>query len=288
MKELEMGVGRDFPKTDPIPRNEIYLSINLADQIGVSENDTLYIRFELSDIFMGLWNKTVTDFLASEEGETYSLPQAIIWSNVYVPYKVNWIFDTSGGKADISMDDLAFIEYSSFIPSFSEFLNPEIPIPLYNQIINWDLYQYAEIILVNYPPDRRMDIYTTSDIDSINRLFVDFTSNLAYTLGFNMINIEMPVLEGLNDIQIYSLFMGLILNIITFILLFLSIILIYSLLMVSVETRTFENGNIKNDWNVKNGSYSITFTSSVHLFISSVDYWFNCSSNFSYFCRNVF
>lgn len=41
------------------------------------------------------------------------------------------------------------------------------------------------------------------------------------------------------------MFLGLVLNIIIFVLLFLSILLIYSLLMVNVDTMTFELGVIR-------------------------------------------
>lgn len=48
--------------------------------------------------------------------------------------------------------------------------------------------------------------------------------------------------DALNLTQYLSLFLGLILNVVILILLLLSIMLIYSLLMVNVETRTFEMG----------------------------------------------
>jgi hypothetical protein len=52
----------------------------------------------------------------------------------------------------------------------------------------------------------------------------------------------MPVTDSLNGTQYFSLFLGLILNVVILILLLLSTMLIYSLLMVNVETRTFEMG----------------------------------------------
>jgi ABC-type antimicrobial peptide transport system permease subunit len=45
--------------------------------------------------------------------------------------------------------------------------------------------------------------------------------------------------------RFFSLFLGLILNIIVLFIFFLSILLIYSLLMVSVEARTFELGILR-------------------------------------------
>lgn len=53
---------------------------------------------------------------------------------------------------------------------------------------------------------------------------------------------SLPVLEGLSRTKLISLFLGLILDLIIFILLSLSILLIYSLLMINVDSRTFEIG----------------------------------------------
>lgn len=61
-------------------------------------------------------------------------------------------------------------------------------------------------------------------------------------MGFNQVDVEMPVLTSVSTTQYFGLFLGLILNIIIFILIFLSVLLIYSLLMINIETRTFELG----------------------------------------------
>lgn len=53
---------------------------------------------------------------------------------------------------------------------------------------------------------------------------------------------NLPVFEFLFDLRFGSLFLGITLNIIIFVLFLLSLILVYNLLMVTVETRTFEVG----------------------------------------------
>lgn len=65
---------------------------------------------------------------------------------------------------------------------------------------------------------------------------------MVYKLGFSELVTSLPVVNTLNTTQYFSLFLGLILNVVILILLLLSIMLIYSLLMVNVETRTFEMG----------------------------------------------
>jgi ABC-type antimicrobial peptide transport system permease subunit len=53
------------------------------------------------------------------------------------------------------------------------------------------------------------------------------------------------VLSGVKSYRFFALFLGLILNIIILFIFFLSVLLIYSLLMVSVESRTFELGILR-------------------------------------------
>jgi hypothetical protein len=61
-------------------------------------------------------------------------------------------------------------------------------------------------------------------------------------MGFNQISSEFKILEYLYRNRFVSLFVGLIVNIIITVLCGLAVILIYSLLLINVETRTFELG----------------------------------------------
>jgi hypothetical protein len=56
------------------------------------------------------------------------------------------------------------------------------------------------------------------------------------------VTVDVPILKGMQSIQFFSLYLGLIMSIILTILFLLSCMLIYSLLMISIETRTFELG----------------------------------------------
>lgn len=51
---------------------------------------------------------------------------------------------------------------------------------------------------------------------------------------------ELPVLSELYELRFGAMFLGIILNMIVFILFMLSLMLLYNLLLVSVETKNFE------------------------------------------------
>lgn len=61
-------------------------------------------------------------------------------------------------------------------------------------------------------------------------------------LGFYPIKIEMPVLGAMQNFGSAILMLGLIFDIIIMLFVILSVLLIYSLLMISVESKTFEFG----------------------------------------------
>ena len=53
---------------------------------------------------------------------------------------------------------------------------------------------------------------------------------------------QQPLLQALDQTRMSSLYLGLILSIVLMVLIILSVMLIHALLMISVETRTFELG----------------------------------------------
>jgi ABC-type antimicrobial peptide transport system permease subunit len=64
-------------------------------------------------------------------------------------------------------------------------------------------------------------------------------------LGFYVTRSWMPLLGTLKLTSIASLLLGLLFGIIVLLFVFISVLLIYSLLMISVETKTFENGVLR-------------------------------------------
>jgi hypothetical protein len=105
-----------------------------------------------------------------------------------------------------------------------------------------DLYEFADQILINIPPTYRMKWYVDNNFDNVQTRLTHFGSNVKYQIGFNQVASILPIAGFLRGFDILSLFLGLIINVIIFILLFICTLLIYSLLITNVETRTFELG----------------------------------------------
>lgn len=64
-------------------------------------------------------------------------------------------------------------------------------------------------------------------------------------LGIYPIDIDWPVLFELSNLKYGQMFLGIVLNLIIFVLFVLSSMLLYNLLLVSVETKTYDLGVLR-------------------------------------------
>jgi ABC-type antimicrobial peptide transport system permease subunit len=91
------------------------------------------------------------------------------------------------------------------------------------------------------PPPRR-SLYISSNFDAILADATAWGSYTNFIVGFTSVYTPMAILDNLQQTQFVALGLGVILNVVILVLLFLSILLIYSLLMINVSTRQFEMG----------------------------------------------
>jgi ABC-type antimicrobial peptide transport system permease subunit len=138
------------------------------------------------------------------------------------------------------------MEYSSFLPMISQYL----PLGDLNNNQNFknfireqtdkanDLSDYVMMTL----PRPRVNYYSSSNYFEIQKGVTDYSNKVVDALGFFPISIDLDVLKAMEIFSQAILFLGLIFDIIILLFIVLSILLIYSLLMISVETKTFEFG----------------------------------------------
>ncbi len=177
---------------------------------------------------------------------------------IYLPFVLAGTFSSNTGKYSTSHKKVIFAEFSTFMKMIMRNIDPNVGNATVKYLNEIDLYQNTQQILFNLPPPR-VNYYIGTNQDVIRANVVQYAAQVLYLtisilfdglflttciyrIGFNVVDVDLTVLSQLSASAIISLFLGLILNIIVFILLFLSIILIYSLLMINVETKTFEMG----------------------------------------------
>lgn len=237
-RERNMGLGRDWNK-DPPADGYIYLQNGIASEAGVGVGDIVYVKFNLYDAFHNLWDRANKQGPYNYTGgSSYSIYGA---STVFLPLKIAATFGSGQGKFGTGQKSAIIMEYKYLMGQIVRNLDPDWSAATFAFMNNTDLYQVAQQVVFNLPPPR-VDIYIGTNQDVIRENVVKFASQILYRIGFNLLDSDLQVLGELSNSAVISLFLGLILNIIIFILLFLSIILIYSLLMINVETKTFEMG----------------------------------------------
>ena len=88
-------------------------------------------------------------------------------------------------------------------------------------------------------PKPRSSFYQYSDIDRINEAVFSEVNDALNALGFFTINTGMPLLKNLNSLSMPFLYIGMVANLVVIMLVIIAILLIYSLLMISIEKKTF-------------------------------------------------
>jgi len=136
------------------------------------------------------------------------------------------------------------MEYSTIFTVLANSLRPSVPASFRTALTALHPYDAVGEVIFNVPPPR-FHTYSSPDFDTNARAVVAWASTISYLLGFNQLVETVPLLNSLGDNSVASSFLNLILNIIILLLSGISILLIYSLLMISVEARTFELGVLR-------------------------------------------
>lgn len=102
-------------------------------------------------------------------------------------------------------------------------------------------------------PLPRFKWYEPSNYQVIQDTVTELTNELVTNLGFYEVRSYMPLLQTMKLSEVASLLLGLVFGVIIILFITISVLLIYSLLMISVETKTFETGVLRlvgmSKWN---------------------------------------
>ena len=235
--EKRMNLGRDWP-ADPPAANQVILSKGIAQLLGVDAGDHVLLQNEdTADSLLQAYKTAGMERFDPIAGEGLE----------YTPFGVSitaWevaeLVDESFGKFADSLTEFAILNYRTALSSVANGLSPIAPEEKRSAFAAVNPDTCASEILFNFPEQERLIWYGHSDYADVQTDAIRFASPVIAQLGFNQLDIDMPIVQYMYDSRFFALFLGLILSIIIVGLSFLSIILIYSLLIVGVETKTFE------------------------------------------------
>ncbi len=241
-QERKISLGKAY-NYDKLGEGECNILKSLADQVGVNEGDNIYLQMDFTTYFINMLISNSNSKFANPINFTQFTP-----ININFPCLVKNILPTSQGKAPNDFKKLAFMEMDNFpiyaakyLPSNLTKIYPEVA----NYLKNIPLSEYASTIVSNFPNPRPLN-YLNSDYNAIVRKCTAKANELSRALGkdFN-VGITLPIVNALKGSSNASVFLGLMLYMTIFILFFLSIILIYSLLTITLETSSLELGILR-------------------------------------------
>ena len=235
--ERSMGLGRAWPYAK-LGKGECYMPLLHAQRLRIGKGDKVIVAVTANYLLGNFWNKAVREY--GSQGN-HSRPQRA--TLLVLPFTVKDTYSQPFGKHQSGLNNAILVERDGFMSYVRECMNPNFPtnfLAYWNQFSSF--FEMTTQIVINLAPDVRLATYVSTDLDSIRQKMVSFSTNVLYALGFDMLDSSLPVYNELSVYQMFSVFLGITINIIIFFLCYLGVMLIYSLMMISVDSRRFEMG----------------------------------------------
>ncbi|KAI8824901.1 uncharacterized protein EV422DRAFT_564262 [Fimicolochytrium jonesii] len=239
-KERLYGIGRTWT-LPPVPQGGVYIGQRAARALGVGVGDFVLLSY---DIFMFPSVYTIVKFATTAQGF-----QDITLVNT--PLRVSAVFDEEASNKFpqwARTGYLAVLEYKWIIENVAPHLAPSYPPAFGDQLLagSRNGAQYGEAHQIIFACDQpRFQCYLTSNFNKIAARIIKWGSAIKFRLGMDLVATSLDTLGSLKTVSTFSQFLSLITSIVVALFVGLSCFLIYNLLMVSVETRTFELGILR-------------------------------------------
>jgi len=259
-KRILLGRSWNFPK--PVGVGAAYVSEELSVKLSLNVGDHFYLPVNPWKQFSSLWERM--------HSKTFKLPSPNSsqeydyvdgdWADhdVILPLTVAGIYDDGGGRISSDLSTGIILEYDTLGEIMLNGLQPnDTAARKFFSTVN--MSEYAEQVVVNMPPPRT-DVYLHSDMDTVRKLVTQFSSEVTYRLGYLDLDVKPVVMSTLDPFAYVSIFLGLIINMSVFVLMLLCVVLIYSLLVINVESRTFEMGVMRMIGTKRSGLVGLLLT----------------------------
>ena len=218
-------------KYDPpiLKQGECAIHKSLAEHLGLEKGS----KFELH-IPLNSYLQMVHSFYTKDSLEYLKV-------ELITTCTVGSIFSDLGGKLPSDEDEnYLWME----LKHFTRYLATAIEDKGFKEFLEaFNPYDLVQSMLSNHP--NREAVYLNEDFRAIQENMAEYSGKIISSLGFYPLSTTMPILRILFPLNIGAIFLNIILDLIVILLAFISTFLIYSLLTISVESRTFEFGTIR-------------------------------------------
>lgn len=267
-----MGLGRQWPH-DPLGPGEAYLHSSVAEALGVGAGDNVLLQVEraASLVYAAAEGAQGSNLGAGPLADAAAQGQARNHSTFLLPMTVKGVVPSSEGKLPSLTTSFVFVEYQHLVAAVAAGSHPLVTVS--DTAFTFDLApsvvaavrtteglfvvegkpedpaearvprpagHIATSALANLPPGDRVQAYLEPNYDIVQQRLTSAGARLSYASGFSRLGITLPVMSTVRTRRFVTLFLGLLLNVLLVILFTLATLLVYSLLMINVEQRTFE------------------------------------------------
>ncbi|KAN0000826.1 hypothetical protein ACTFIZ_001279 [Dictyostelium cf. discoideum] len=230
-KENDMGIKSTFGYGSQ-PKGTCLILESLAQSTHTKLGDEIFIKVPAVELLSTL----LTD-------SNISITQIQNSPFIITKLKVNGFFNNTENPYELGYElgdrvPRVLIDIDSFYDSMIEQVNPTWNVELMK---SKNLTEYVENIVMKFPSPR-LPMYYGTDLDKTIQRVNKVASKLVYKIGVGRVDISTPVMTELYKSKEVSSNLGQLLNLIVFVFLLLSILLIYTTLMIDVDSMTFNNG----------------------------------------------
>lgn len=277
-RERQIQLGQDY-SLEKMEFQDVVMHAKLARSMGVSVGDPVYLQIQFQTFAASILRylckadagtpakQGAADSASSHSASNSTQAAYCLLPDLaggiqtsLIPLRVKAVVGAAAGKLrEDDMPSALLLEREYLGRYMSEFLSSEQfsqSLPEEDRLrykagveaLKQDLLRlepefFADQIIINIP-DRAL-LYTDSDYHNIQTRVTGLAGTIARDLGVYPFLMKLPVLEALSVNKMSQMFFGIVLNIVILVLFSLSILLIYNILLVSVETKTYEIGMMR-------------------------------------------
>ena len=269
-REREIGLATNYP-FEALEPGEIILHESWQKDFGYQVGETLGLSFEAKDF----WNAISVQYnqLAQVEGWPQAPALTSDKAEMQIPGRIAAFIDETYGKMPkTNVENQIIMEFTNYLRFFAEYLPAELDgIQEYKDFLRLPdtSTSFAQILMMTLPSPR-YDHYQNSNFDAIQANVLSYSNQIVDALGFYPVVTYLDLLDQMQTYSMAVLFVGLIFGILLILFVIVSILLIYSLLLISVETKTFEIGVMRLVGLSKAGFVSMIFTQAAMFVIPAI------------------
>jgi len=246
-KDIKLGSKYKYPS---MTEGQCMINTYMANQMKVNETDLVYVQFDAYQNLIAVINEYNKD--AITRGLKQIDEDVVEAGNdnqrVKIPCRVSHIGNETYGKFPrTEVEDMILMEYEYLYLSLAKYMPPG-KLAENKDFLNFMknnykqlAYDHSDFVMMTLP-EPRVAAYSDVDYAVIQRTVTGYANDLIEDLGFFPVKMRLDVLKSMEGFSQAILFLGLIFDIIILLFVQLSVLLIYSLLMISVESKTFEFG----------------------------------------------